>query len=335
MIVTQLSGISWNAQTRQLAIDNAQVAELRRNIAQSSAQNQAFFSLTVNEKEYRASVDGDGKIQVRRNWEGVSLLSRLFKPFYGHCSQAIEAALNKVSKPEHDAFMQERRECNRIYAENFSQLCAELRHRVERQEDWDLSGLFRVPGNKARMEATMRGMERGAVDFSEMSNDDLAGIIKRSKMMVDISQVKNFLVKDKLGKEISICYGKAIRDSHENKEQRRCKELAVSTIAFCYSRAAETGEFSKYAISLSAALFDSKSSNDSKHDEDALLLRARGQELTGAILENWPDSANRPPVAPKPKLSTAENGAFPPVKGAEFGNVIAQLESVFANRGSV
>ncbi|WP_199154757.1 hypothetical protein [Chromobacterium sp. ASV23] len=345
MTLAQVSGISWNAQTRQLAIDNTQVAELRRNIAQS----QAFFSLTVNDKEYRASVDNNGKIQVRRNWEGRSLLSRLFKPLYGHCSRELTMALNKMDKTESNIFEKNRLECNSIYAENFARFCGELRRRVENNPgSSDLRGLFREECPKPKAEKIMREMGRNSmIAFDDLQGTDLASIVKRGKVSVNIEEMGDLIAKldsidkkeslteqdvidkQQLHKDIAIRYRKLVRAEYVNPLQRQCKENAVSTFALCYKHAEEKGEFSKEVISICAALFMSET------NDGARLVHSRGNQLTRAVLSNWPDSANRPPVAPKPKLSTAENGAFPPVKGAEFGNVIAQLESVFANRGSV
>ncbi|MDE1716239.1 hypothetical protein PWG14_27620, partial [Chromobacterium amazonense] len=190
VINTSAPSISWNAFTRKLVISEDLVKSLRH----VTAQNQGYYAFCVNGKEYRANMDRDGKIQVLRNWEGGGLISRLFRTNHGHCSKALTEKLNTMTKLDFNDLMQHRRECSSTYAENFSRLCAELKNRVVQDPNSeDLHGLFREASDEQQLNEFMDSMETSKLDTFDLSNKDLANIVKRSKPVMDILKVQDII----------------------------------------------------------------------------------------------------------------------------------------------
>ncbi|MBM2885028.1 hypothetical protein JFK97_11565 [Chromobacterium phragmitis] len=336
VINTSAPSISWNAFTRKLVIGEDLVNSLRH----VTAQSQGYYPFCVNGKEYRANMDKDGKIQVLRNWEGSGLISRLFRTSHGHCSAALTEKLNEMSLADLNNVLQPRRERNPVYAENFSRLCAELKNRVGQDPNSeDLHGLFRVRSPEPRLKEFMDSMETSKLDSFDLGNIDLANIVKRSKPVMDILKVQDIIAEheqEEKDKKIAARFLEALCDSYASMEQKQCKENALSTMAFCYSHAKETGEFSKKSLAGSMPLFDMPKGITF---EDAAKMNVSVQVpyLTAAVLSNWSDRSsgtNRPPVPPKPRWPGIQSGVSPSVSMGNFSNVVRELSQLLKPKNS-
>lgn len=335
-INTSAPSISWNAFTRKLVISEDLVKSLRH----VTAQNQGYYAFCVNGKEYRANMDRDGKIQVLRNWEGSGLISRLFRTNHGHCSKALTEKLNTMTKLDFNDLMQHKRECSSTYAENFSRLCAELKNRVGQDPNSeDLHGLFREVSDEQHLKEFMDSMETSKLDSFDLGNKDLANIVKRSKPVMDILKVQDIIAEheqEEKDKKIAARFLEALCDSYASMEQKQCKENALSTMAFCYSHAKETGKFSKESLAGSMPLFDMPKGITL---EDAIKMNVPAQVpyLTAAVLSNWSDRSsgtNRPPVPPKPRWPGIQSGVSPSVFMGNFSNVVKELSQLLKPKNS-
>lgn len=322
---------TWHARTHHLdTIDQGSVKTLRSEVAQ-----QGFAAFKMGNKEYRASVDEAGKIKVQRNWDGSSLLARLFKPLQGHCSRELTRQLDGMNAAERKTLVHERHERSAIYAQNFALLCEEIKARVS-SPSVDKEGFFRVPGSIAGIDQLTKKMgERAIESFSEYDAKDLIGVIKASKHMVDVVLMDGCVIQDADGNVLEIdgekaakIYREQVQDSSNDANQKRCRDLAASTMAFCYKLAADgNGEsFNKSNLYVGSPLVCSTSS-----DEKEVALSKR---MNREIFDHWTDSVAivegkgkvPPAVPPKPQKKPILPGGL---HNASMDAVVAQLRSNF------
>lgn len=313
---------AWHARTHRLdAMEPGTLKTLRSEVAQ-----QGFTAFKVGDKEYRASVDEAGKIKVQRNWEGSSLLARLFKPLQGHCSRELTKQLDGMDATERKSFVHERRECSAVYANNFAALCDEIKSRVS-NPSLDKSGFFRVPGATATIEELKHKMGTTPVDgFAEYDTNELIGVLKASKGTADLASLRDCIRESQSidGKEAVRMYREQVLDAIENSNQKSCRELAVSTIASCYNAAPDDtkADFNKSNFFIGTPLVCSMSLDKNEANLSAL--------VNGAILSNWADGAvavegktRIPPlVPPKPKAKSAPSAEL---HNAGMDKVLSQL----------